>query len=73
MPTLTLDKQTYPMMMHLSILPKYDQSLEEVSYDASTQTSNIEAMATSWCTRSASSSEGSWPMHRSDNDQQEDD
>jgi hypothetical protein len=50
----TLDKQTYPLMMHLSILPKYDLTLEEVGYDSKTQTSNINAMAGSWCIRSAS-------------------
>jgi len=54
MPTLTLDKQTYPMMMHLSILPKYDLSFNEPSYDAVTQTSNINAMDGSWSRDSTS-------------------
>jgi len=55
MTTATLDKTTYPLMMHLSILPKYDLHNEQTIYDAETQTSNTNAMAGSWSTKSASS------------------
>ena len=55
---LALDKKAHPLMMHLSILPKYDISEEpSISYDPSTQTSKITSMSGSWCTRSASCSE----------------
>lgn len=54
MTTATLDKQTYPLMMHLSIIPKYDLASEKVSYDATTQTSKIFGMSGSWCSKSAS-------------------
>ncbi|WP_293127896.1 hypothetical protein [Microcoleus sp. bin38.metabat.b11b12b14.051] len=71
---LALDKKANPLMMHLSILPKYGISVEETfSYDPSTQTSNITSMSGSWCTRSSSSTEGTWPFTTSDDDTQEDD
>lgn len=54
MTTATLDKQTYPLMMHLSILPKYNLASEKVSYDATTQTSKISGMSGSWCSNSGS-------------------
>ncbi|MEG4800756.1 hypothetical protein QUB63_14100 [Microcoleus sp. ARI1-B5] len=52
---LALDKKAHPLMMHLSISPKYDISEEPSSYDPSTQTSNIKSMASSTCER-----QGSW-------------
>ncbi|NEQ69805.1 MAG: hypothetical protein F6K21_30800 [Symploca sp. SIO2D2] len=67
---VALDKKTYPLMMHLSIVPKYDIYDESPSYDPSTQTSNITAMSNSWCTRSTST--GFWASNK-DEDQQEDD
>ncbi|MBD1815180.1 hypothetical protein NDA07_12850 [Microcoleus vaginatus DQ-U2] len=63
---LALDKKANPLMMHLSILSKYDISEEEPSYDPSTQTSNITSMSGSWCTRNSST-------FNCDDDQQEDD
>jgi hypothetical protein len=65
-----LDKKAHPLMMHLSIIPKYDITDEAFSYDPSTQTSNITAMSGSWCTRN-SSTRGLFPD--SDSDQKEDD
>ncbi|MEG4850091.1 hypothetical protein QUB10_04165 [Microcoleus sp. B5-D4] len=71
---LALDKKTHPLMMHLSILPKYGISEEQASYDPSTQTSNITSMSGSWCTKSSSTSESvGWPFTKSDEDSQEDD
>jgi len=68
---LALDKKANPLMMHLSILPKYGISEEETfSYDPSTQTSNISSMSGSWSTRAGSSGDG--PFSR-DDDQKEDD
>ncbi|NES23875.1 MAG: hypothetical protein F6K41_34410 [Symploca sp. SIO3E6] len=67
---VALDKKTYPLMMHLSIVPKYDISDESPSYDPSTQTSNITAMSNSWCTRTGSTGT---LFSRSDEDQKEDD
>jgi hypothetical protein len=54
MTTATLDKQTYPLMMHLSILPKYNLASEKVNYDPTTQTSKISGMSGSWCSKSGS-------------------
>ncbi|WP_310424552.1 hypothetical protein [Chamaesiphon sp. VAR_48_metabat_135_sub] len=71
--TICLDKKTYPMMMHLSIIPQHEISSEQPTYDPATQSSNFSsAMAGSWCTRSAST--GFWltPGSR-DDDSQEDD
>jgi len=68
---VALDKKTYPLMMHLSIVPKYDIADESPSYDPSSQTSNITAMSNSWCTRNNSTGgpfRGAW-----DEDQKEDD
>ena len=72
---LALDKKANPLMMHLSILPKYGITAEETfSYDPSTQTSNITSMSGSWCTNSSSTSESvGWPFTKSDEDTQEDD
>ncbi|MEG4347459.1 hypothetical protein QUB70_29895 [Microcoleus sp. A003_D6] len=67
---LALDKKANPLMMHLSILPKYSISLEQASYDPSTQTSNISSMSYSSCTISASTFKRSGP---DDDDTQEDD
>jgi len=52
---IALDKKSHPLMMHLSILPKYDISEEQSSYDPSTQTSNIKSMSGTTCKR-----QGSW-------------
>jgi len=71
MTTATLNKQAYPLMMHLSILPKYAINNEQAIYDATTQTSNMNAMAgSSWS--SNSSSTGGFLVPR-DSDSQEDD
>ena len=67
---VTLEKKTYPLMMHLSILPKYDAEIEEVNYDPATQTSTIQGMAGSWCSRSNSTG---GIITASDDDSQEDD
>ncbi|WP_377475938.1 MAG: hypothetical protein P2A85_24335 [Microcoleus anatoxicus] len=68
---LALDKKANPLMMHLSILPKYGITAEETfSYDPTTQTSNITSMSNSWCTKTASSI---YQFEPSDDDQQEDD
>jgi hypothetical protein len=67
---ITLDKKAYPLMMHLSILPKYDDEIEEVNYDPTTQTSKISGMAGSWCSKSASTFKF---FSESDDDSQEDD
>ncbi len=67
---LALDKKANPLMMHLSILPKYGISQEQASYDPSTQTSNISSMSGSWCTVSGSTFK---LFDDSDDDTQEDD
>jgi hypothetical protein len=70
--TISLDKKTYPLMMHLSILPKHDNNSEEQPvYDPMTQISPLDiSMGNSWCTRSPST----FPILRSnDDDSQEDD
>ena len=70
--TISLDKKTYPLMMHLSIIPQHEISSEQPTYDPATQSSNFSsAMAGSWCTRSCST--GSWVLNNSDDDSQEDD
>lgn len=57
-------------MMHLSISPKYDISEEpSISYDPSTQTSNITSISGSWCTRT----ESTGGMFRTDNDENKED
>jgi hypothetical protein len=69
--TISLNKQTYPLMMHLSIIPQHEISGEQPTYDPATQSSNFSsAMAGSWCTRSSSTS--GW-RGASDEDSQEDD
>jgi len=68
--TLTLNKTSYPLMMHLSILPKHDSTLVESTYDARTQTSDITGMAGSWCSRKSSTG---GVLRESDDDSQEDD
>ncbi|MEG3834828.1 MULTISPECIES: hypothetical protein [unclassified Microcoleus] len=68
---LALDKKANPLMMHLSILPKYGITAEETfSYDPTTQTSNITSMSGSWCNRSGSTVR---QFDENDDDQQEDD
>ncbi|MEG5234634.1 hypothetical protein QUB77_10295 [Microcoleus sp. AT9b-C3] len=68
---LTLDKKAHPLMMHLSILSKYDISEEpSISYDPSTQTSTITSMSGSWSTRKGSTEH--W-LQPNDEDQKEDD
>jgi hypothetical protein len=67
--SVTLDKVAYPLMMHLSIVPKYEITDESFSYDPRTQTSNIAAMSGSWCTISTSTG----VIMFSDSDQREDD
>jgi hypothetical protein len=69
--TISLDKKTYPMMMHLSILPQYNISNQRPEYDPATQSSTFNtAMAGSWCTEN-----GSTPkiFGTSDSDSKEDD
>lgn len=68
--TPTLDKNTYPLMMHLSFVPKYEVSDEEPNYDPMSQKSNLEGMAGSWSTKSTSTYNQFKP---NDSDQQEDD
>jgi hypothetical protein len=70
---LTLDKKAHPLMMHLSIVSKYEIAEESFSYDPSTQTSNITSMSGSWCTRNASTSDWSQRGTSVDSDQKEDD
>lgn len=72
---ITLDPKTHPLMMHLSIVPKYEIIVDEesFSYDPNTQTSNINSMSGSWCTRNASTSDWSQPGTSVDSDQKEDD
>ncbi|MEZ2229519.1 MAG: hypothetical protein ACBR50_25010 [Microcoleus sp.] len=67
---IALDKKANPLMMHLSISPKYNISQEQSSYDPSTQTSNITSMSGSWSTRGGSSI---FLIEPSDDDQKEDD
>ncbi|MEG4507864.1 hypothetical protein QUA81_30030 [Microcoleus sp. F6_B4] len=68
---IALDKKANPLMMHLSILPKYRITAKETfSYDPTTQTSNITSMSGSWCTESASTFK---VLEASDDDQKEDD
>ncbi|MFB8792448.1 MAG: hypothetical protein U7123_27285 [Potamolinea sp.] len=67
---ITLDKQDYPLMMHLSILPKYDISNNLPDYDPTTQSSTFNSsMASSWCRGNCST--GS--LFKTDEDQFEDD
>jgi hypothetical protein len=71
--TISLDKKTYPLMMHLSILSKHDSNDEPLNYDPNTQTSTFSrAMAGSWCTRAGSAKTG-WTGMNWDEDSQEDD
>jgi hypothetical protein len=67
---ITLDKKAHPLMMHLSILPKYEIAEELFSYDPITQTSNVTSMSGSWCTRKASTG---GMFTNDDDDQKEDD
>jgi hypothetical protein len=70
--TISLDKQTYPLMMHLSILPQHSISDENPVYDPTTQSSTFStAMANSWSTNSCST--GSYFWGSCDEDSQEDD
>jgi len=68
---LALDKKANPLMMHLSILPKYGITAKETfSYDPTTQTSNITSMSGSYSTVSGSSIK---QFDVNDDDSQEDD
>jgi uncharacterized protein (DUF736 family) len=68
--TISLDKKTYPMMMHLSIIPQHEISSEKPAYDPATQSSTFStAMGGSWSTASASTRE--WASV--DEDSREDD
>jgi hypothetical protein len=68
--TISLDKKTYPLMMHLSIMPQHEISNEQPAYDPSTQSSTFStAMAGSWCNMSSSTG----PMLKTDQDSKEDD
>jgi hypothetical protein len=69
---LALDKKAHPLMMHLSILSKYDISEEpSISYESSTQTSNINSRSCTWACIKGSSPKH-WP-HKPDDDQQKGD
>jgi hypothetical protein len=67
---ISLDKKSYPLMMHLSILPKYDMPMEEPIYDPETQSIKIDSMSGSWCSRSRSTGN---MVTVKDDDTQEDD
>lgn len=68
---ITLDEKAYPLMMHLSIPPKYDIETSRDKYDPSTQTSSFNsAMSKSWCTVSGSTFQ---IFAENDSDSQEDD
>ena len=69
---LALEKKGNPLMMHLSISPKYGISQEQSSYDPTTQTSNISSMSGSWCTVSGSTGDLIF-RPPTDDDSQEDD
>jgi hypothetical protein len=66
-----LDKHKYPLMMHLSIVPRYELDDQDFIYDAKSQISvgNV-SMGKSWCTRNSSTYMGLRPR---DEDSQEDD
>jgi hypothetical protein len=67
-----LDRKSYPLMMHLSIVPKLsDAADEQATYNPATQTSNFSAMSGSWCPRSGSTDRGF--ITPKDDDQKEDD
>ncbi|MEG4630179.1 hypothetical protein QUB56_11270 [Microcoleus sp. AR_TQ3_B6] len=51
---IALNKKSHPLMMHLSILPKYDISEEPSTYNPTTQTSNIKSMSGTKCERQGS-------------------
>ena len=63
---VTLDKKAYPLMMHLSILPKYD-FYNDLSSD---NPASISGMNNSWCIRSSSTL---GVLTLLDDDRQEDD
>ena len=68
---IALDKKANPLMMHLSILPKYGITAKETfSYDPTTQTSNFNSMSGSWCTDNGSTYK---QLSANDDDQREDD
>lgn len=67
--TISLNKKTYPLMMHLSISSDHDLD-EQPSYDPNTQSSiSNNSMGGSWSSRSGSSKGFLNP----DDDQKEDD
>lgn len=58
-------------MMHLSILPKYNTTMGQVTYDPATQTSDFSsATSGSWCTVNGSTVK---IFSENDSDSQEDD
>lgn len=65
-----LDKRSYPLMMHLSIMPKYEFDDQDCIYDAKSQTSvGTTTMGKSWCTRNSST----FGVLQNDSDSFEDD
>jgi hypothetical protein len=69
---VALDQKSYPLMMHLSIIPKLsDTADEQATYNPATQTSNTSAMSGSWCSRSGSTGKGLFDTP--DKDTKEDD
>jgi|GEM_PF-2066392 len=47
--TVTLEKSSYPLMMHLGITPKHDPVIKKPNYDPHSQTSSISSDNNSWC------------------------
>jgi len=70
---ITLDKKAYPLMMHLSLQPKYDNKAEESKYDPKHQTSTSYGTRGSWCTANGSTRGLNHFFSGSDDDSQEDD
>ncbi|MEB3117581.1 MAG: hypothetical protein VKL01_04360 [Limnothrix sp.] len=71
---VALDQKSYPLMMHLSIIPKLsDLADEQATYNPVTQTSNISAMSSSYCKRSGSTNKGLLDLAPLDSDSQKDD
>lgn len=69
--SLSLNKQAYPLMMHLSIIPKYNDILEHPIYNSINQSSTYRStIKSSWCTRVASTMSFIGPH---DDDSQKDD
>lgn len=47
--TATLEKSSYPLMMHLGITPQHETAVNKPSYNPECQTSNISSEHDSWC------------------------